>query len=519
MKRMLVSAFAVMGLLFTATLSQAGEYLVKYKNQNGINMIYQQAQINSVGMMVMGIHKPGQYVHVNIDKKAEVKTLAQLVSNSNVEWVVPNFKLHAFGTPIEVKQLKEQWAIAKIQAEKAWQKAGNRGHHSVIIGVIDTGIDYRHKNLAANMLAGYDFRDNDSDPMDETSSQNPGHGTHCAGIAAGTGMVDDGIIGAGPDVALMPIRFLGKDGSGDLNAAIRSIDFAIEKGVHVISASWGAAVSRSQAKALIEAVQRADDKGIIFVAAAANDGKSNDKTEVFPANAGTPNMISVAASGSTDAKPSWSNYGKATVHLASPGEKIMSTLPGDKYGELSGTSMATPLVSGVVGFLKSQDPSLTGAQVRALLQTTGTKVSIETACNCRIDQFQAVDYLMSKKMWLVPTAITLPTGGSVNVAVMNGRAPYKFTSSNPSVLTVTDAGAVSAVANGTANISVTDADGKSLTSLDYNVGKAAGTDPGNPGNPGQPGNPGNPGECPLGSPELCDILCGIMPDAPFCSAP
>src|SRR5690606_15653783 len=145
---------------------------------------------------------------------------------------------------------------------------------------------------------------------------------------------------------------------------------AIEKGAHVISASWGATIPRSQAQPLIEAIKRATDKGIIFVAAAANDGKNNDKTDVFPANAGFDNMISVAASGASDAKPSWSNYGKSSVHVAAPGENIMSTLPADKYGNLSGTSMATPLVAGLVALLKSQDMSLTGSQVRALLQTT-----------------------------------------------------------------------------------------------------------------------------------------------------
>lgn len=507
MKRRTSWLLIIVSLLFAGSFAQAAEYLVKYKDQKALHHIFQQAQLSSMGMMVIDMHKPGQFVRVDIDKQAEAIALARLLANPNVEWVVPNFKLHAFSAPFESYkdnvQLKEQWAIAKIQAEKAWERAGNRGNRSVIIAVIDTGIDYKHKNLAPNMVPGYDFRDNDADPMDETSDRNPGHGTHCAGIAAGSGLIEGGVIGAGPAVSMMPIRFLGSDGSGDLNSGIRSIDYAIEKGAHIISASWGAAVPRMQAKALIEAVQRADDKGIIFVAAAANDGKSNDTRDVFPANSGTRNMISVAASGPTDAKPSWSNYGKATVDLASPGEKIMSTLPNDQYGELSGTSMATPLVSGIVGFLKSQDMSLTGAQIRSLLQTTGAKVNIETACNCRVDAFAAVDHLLSKKMWIVPAAATIPQGGSVTVSVMNGQAPFKFVSSNPSALTVNDSGVVNAVATGSATITVTDASGQSLTSLDYNVGTP------------QSDNPGG-GDCPIGDPAMCEILCGIMPDMPFC---
>jgi thermitase len=507
MKRGLLSALLAFGLVLVTQQGFSAEYLVKYKNNKSLNNLRMSAMDASMGMMIIDGHKPGKYIRVDLDKKSELMTVVKLLANPNVEWVVPNFELKAFSQPADVfaVALKEQWAITKINAEKAWGRATNKGKKNIIIGVIDTGVDYKHKNLAPNMLPGYDFRNNDNDPMDETSDKNPGHGTHCAGIAAATGAIDGGIVGAGPDVSVMPIRFLGADGSGDLNGGIKSIDYAIEKGVHVISASWGATVPRAQAGPLIEAVKRADDRGLIFVAAAANDGRNNDTTDVFPANSATPNMISVAASDSADAKPSWSNFGKGSVHIASPGLKIMSTLPGDNYGELSGTSMATPLVSGIVAFLKSQDPSLTGAQIRALLQTTGAKVAIETACNCRVDLFAAVDHLMSGKPWLVPAAATIPEGGSITVAMKNGKAPIKFASSNTSIVNVNDSGVVTAGAKGTATITATDADGVAVTSLDFNVGAVASENPAPPG-----------GECPLGDPALCQIICGIMPEAPWC---
>ncbi|MNS87220.1 Thermitase [compost metagenome] len=408
--------------------------------------------------------------------------------------------------------MKDQWAIAKVQAEKAWKRAGNKGNRNVIVAVIDTGVDYRHKNLAPNMVQGYDFKENDNDPMDKTSSANPGHGTHCAGAVGATGLVDGGIVGLAPEVSIMPLRFLGEDGSGDLNNAIKAIDYAVEKGAQVISASWGAAVSRSQAGPMLEAIKRADDKGVIFVAAAANDGKNNDSTEMYPANNGYPNSITVAASGSSDAKPSWSNYGTATVHVASPGENIMSTLPGDKYGNLSGTSMATPLVSGLVALLKAQDPSLTGSQIRAILQTTGAKVSIQTACNCRVDAYEAVETVMSKKMVVYPAAATFKSGETLALNILNGKAPFKFASSNASVATVADNGTLTAVGDGATTVTVTDAEGKTATSLNYNVGKRS-SSPSEPP-PGQ--DPGTPGECPLGDPQFCEIICQIKPDLPFC---
>ena len=361
-----------------------------------------------------------------------------------------------------------------------------------------------------------DFKDKDNDPMDKTSQQNPGHGTHCAGIVGANGLVDGGIVGMSPDVTIMPIRFLGADGSGDLNDAIKAIDYAIEKGAHVISASWGASVPRSQATALLEAIKRADDKGLIFIAAAANDGKNNDVTEVYPANNGLPNSITVAASGSSDAKPSWSNYGMASVHLSSPGENIMSTLPADKYGNLSGTSMATPLVSGMVAFLKSQDPSLTGAQIRAILQTTGAKVSIQTACNCRVDAFNAVDAILNKQMTVVPAAGTIKPAETLNFSTVYAKEPLKFTVSDTKLARIDEKGLFTSLAEGAVKVTVTDADGKTANSLDINIKNKSGG--GNPSEPGEPGQPGEPGECPLGDPMLCQIICAIQPDLPFCQA-
>ncbi len=484
----------------------ASEFLVKYKDSGTMKMLTS-ARSQSLGVFqVKDVHEVGHLLMIEMNSKNQVKTLAALLSNPGIEYVVPNAKVHAFGRASDrvssEAALREQWHIAKVNAPAAWQKAGNKGNHQVIVAVIDTGVDYKHEALSKNMVPGYDFKGNDADPMDETGSANPGHGTHCAGLIGATGDATDGTSGTSPMVSIMPIRFLGADGSGDLNAAIKSIDYAIEKGANIISASWGATIPRAQAAPLLEAVKRADDAGIIFVAAAANDGKNNDKNEVFPANSGYPNTITVAASTESDSKPSWSNFGKAMVHVASPGENIMSTLPSAKYGNLSGTSMATPIVSGIVAHLKAQDPSLTGAQVRALLQTTGSKVSIETACNCRVDQLAAVDSIMSKKMTVVPAAASMGINESLQLTPIYGQAPFTFTSSNPAVLTVSADGKLNSVAQGVATVTVKDAANVSATSLDFNVGIAASEPPA--------------GQCPLGDQALCDLICSIQPDLPFC---
>jgi thermitase len=502
MKRILILAS-----LIVSSQAFATEYLVKYTSNSAFSALSTLSANREI--KVLDNHTVGRLVTVDINPQNEAHSLAKLLSNPAIQYVVPNFKLHTFAAPLDPTALKSQWAIAKVQVEKAWELAGNRGNKSVVVAVIDTGVDYNHESLSKNMVQGFDFAENDNDPMDKTSAQNPGHGTHCAGVIGATGLAQDGTIGISPEVSLMPLRFLNESGSGDLDNAVKAIDYAIEHGAQVISASWGAAVPRSQAAPLLEAIKRADDKGIIFVAAAANDGKNNDNVEMYPANNGYPNSITVAASGPNDEKPSWSNFGTAKVHVASPGLNIMSSLPGNKYGELSGTSMATPLVAGLVALLKAQDAGLSGAQIRAILQTSGAQVSIQTACNCRVDAFNAVDAVKAKKMTMVPAAATLATGESVTMQVLYGQAPFKFVSSDPAIATVSDAGVVAAVANGATRISATDAAGKSASTLDIHVG-AAGKDPGNPD------EPGNPGECPVGNPQLCEILCKIQPTLPFC---
>ncbi len=498
----LVLLVASVGLSVSAN---AGEYLVKYKNEKAVNnIVFMQNESN--GLAVKSMHKPGKLLKVSINEFQKVRVLAEILRDKNVEYVVPNFKIKAFSAPVDVLGLKEQYALAKVNAPQAWAKAGNKGKKSITVAVIDTGIDYNHSALAPNMVKGFDFRDNDADPMDLTGAQNPGHGTHCGGIIGATGLVDGGIQGISPEVQLMPIRFLGADGSGDLDNGIKSIDYAIEKGVQVISASWGAAVPTAEAQPLIEAVKRADAAGIIFVAAAANDGKNNDTTAMYPTNANTPNMIAVAASNANDTKPYWSNYGKAMVSIAAPGDAIMSTLPGNKYGNLSGTSMATPLVAGLVAFLKAQDPSLTGAEIRSLMQTTGAKVQIETACNCRIDALASVDALLAKKSWMVPAAATLAVDATQQFAMKNAQGAVKFESSDANIATIDESGLLTAKAQGTVTIKATDAAGNSVSSLDINVGATQSSNPGNPGD----------GECPLGDPMMCQIMCGIMPELPFC---
>lgn len=504
----IVSTIAIASSNASAQEKIPGEYLVKYKTNSFSTMM---SLKSTPSLKIMDHHQIGQIMKVKLTAAQEAVALASILRDPNVEYVVPNIKLHTMlhsvkSTDLAALAPQDQWANKITKVEEAWAKAGNRGSRNVKVAVIDTGVDYTHASLKANMVTGFDFRDNDADPMDLTSAQNPGHGTHCAGSVGGSA-IDGGIAGASADVSLMPLRFLGADGSGDLNNGIKAIDHAIAQGAHIISASWGATVPRAQAQPLVDAVKRASDAGVIMIMAAANDGRNNDKTEVFPTNAEFANTISVAASDSSDKKASFSNYGLATVHVAAPGVDIVSTLPKNKYGKLSGTSMATPLVSGIAAFLKAQDSSLTGAQIRAILQHTGAKAQIEVACNCRVDMLAATEAVLAKKMFITPAAASLKAGDTMQFSATYAKGALTYAVADANIGEIDATGKFTAKADGQTTITVSDASGATSTSLPIRVGPAGGGG----------GGGGGGGECPLGDEMMCQIICGIMPDAPWCA--
>jgi thermitase len=506
-----INSILATALFLSAVIASANEYIVKFKD----SAITKQKSIAIKGLgrlPFVDTHEKAALAKVVLDQKSnQALALATLMKHPSVEYVVESFELKTQGQ-IDLTTLKDQWAIKKVEAEQAWNLAGNIGSQSVTVAVIDTGVDYKHENLKANMVPGYDFKDNDNDPFDDydpnwqTSRKNPGHGTHCAGIVGATGVVEGGVVGLSPNVSIMPLRFLGKDGSGDLMAGIKAIDYAIEKKADIISASWGAMVSASQAQPLIEAVKRASDAGVIFIAAAGNgdqtgNGFSNDTKGMYPANANYENTITVAASDQNDAKTTFSNFGRKSVHLAAPGFKIMSTLPDNKYELLSGTSMATPLVSGLVALLKAQNKNLTGMQARSLLQQTAVKTSIETACNCRVSASSSMDALLNNKAVLVPYAYTLAPNETVKFSVMNAIGTVTYTSSNPQVASFDANGTLTGLTEGEVTVTATDSAGTVLKSDSIFVWTRTSAG----------------GSCPLGDQALCDLMCQIMPDMPWCS--
>jgi len=287
-------------------------------------------------------------------------------------------------------KFNEQWALsnsgqnggktnADVAALKAWLKT--QGSTEVVVAVLDSGVDYRHADLAANMWLrpdsvpqyrddqlgtfddsqGFNAADNLSDPMDEN-----GHGTHCSGIIGAEGDNDEGIAGINWKVKIMPLKFMGRGGFGTTKDAIEAINYAIDRkrngvNVRVINASWG---STLYSKALEDVIRAAGEEGILFVAAAGNNGSSNDRSPHYPSNYDLPNVISVAALDRSDSLASFSNFGTKTVHIAAPGRDILSTWLGDDYREASGTSMAAPYVAGVAALVLASEPKLSVEKLR-----------------------------------------------------------------------------------------------------------------------------------------------------------
>ena len=380
---------------------------LKVKDQRDINLSYDTLSVLKVS-----------------DDNSLISTLSALKNNPDIEFAEPNFTytikpikkdnflnkvLQKFpsnnftGNTPDDPDFEKLWGMnnsgsneprgkagiegADINAIKAWEIT--KGSRAIKIAVIDTGVDYNHPDLKSNMwintkeipgngidddgngyiddVYGYDFANSDSDPMDGS-----GHGTHCSGTIGAIHNNQIGVSGVMADVSIMALKFLSDDGSGTLEAAIKAIDYATMMDVDIMSNSWGGG---ARSEALLEAIKRASDKGIIFTAAAGNSSTDNDAKPSYPSSYDLPNIVSVAAITAQNGLANFSSYGKTSVHIAAPGQNILSTVNNGKYDVYSGTSMATPHVSGVLGLLIAKEGRISHEALRERLTMTGVPVA------------------------------------------------------------------------------------------------------------------------------------------------
>ena len=290
-------------------------------------------------------------------------------NDSRIEYIQPNYAISINTTTPDDPSFNQLWGLhntgqgggvddADIDAIEAWDI--QTGSSDIIVGVIDTGIDYNHPDLAGNMwvnpgeiagngidddnngyiddVHGFDFVDYDGDPMDGNA-----HGTHVAGTIAAEGNNATGVVGVNWNASLMALRFLDDNGNGSTYGALQALEYATMMGAHITNNSWGGG---GFDPAMYNVISAAGDAGSLFVAAAGNSTNDNDASLSYPASYDLENIISVAATNRNDSLSWFSNYGATTVDLGAPGSSIYSTIPGGGYASFDGTSMASPHVAG-----------------------------------------------------------------------------------------------------------------------------------------------------------------------------
>jgi subtilisin family serine protease len=313
--------------------------------------------------------------------------IAGLKRHREVRYAEPNYLLHADLTPND-PQFGQLWGLkntgqvvngtagtpgADIKAELAWSVT--TGSSSVVVGVVDTGIDYTHPDLAANVWSnpggiggcaagthGYNAITRTCDPRDDNN-----HGSHVSGTIGAVGNNGIGVAGVNWTVRLMGLKFLDANGSGSTANAITAIDFAVQAkiaGVNVraLNNSWGGGAF---SQALLDEINKAGANGILFVAAAGNSAVDNDINPHYPSSYGAANEIAVAATDQTDGLAYFSNWGRRSVDLGAPGTNVLSTIVGGQYAYFNGTSMATPHVTGAAALILSA-PGMGGLTVAQL---------------------------------------------------------------------------------------------------------------------------------------------------------
>jgi thermitase len=345
----------------------SGKVLVGFVNEVDVTSTRANDIINQHGGTVISTDSTLNYASVQVQEGGENNFIRAVIQHLEVAYAYPEHLVGVSFTPTDPDYFK-QWSYPKIRAPEAWDIT--TGSASVVVAVVDTGVDYTHPELAGRMWTdgsghyGYDFVDGDSDPKDLF-----GHGTHVAGTISAEMGNGAGGVGVAPGVKIMAVRVLDADGSGYSSWVASGIRWAADHGADIINLSlgswWPFTVER-------DAVNYAYEKGCVIVAAAGNDGWGSVG---YPA--AYESAIAVSATDQGDSKADFSNYGPE-IEVAAPGVSIYSTMPtyhvelnnwgySMNYDYLSGTSMATPHVSGAVALLLSKYPTLTNSEVRNAL--------------------------------------------------------------------------------------------------------------------------------------------------------
>lgn len=433
-------AMAVLGALGLSGSAWAGgvlnldkehvpdQLIVKFKPS--ISKAAAAAALAEIGASVRHVFAASGALSVELKTKGDTKLLTargeMLARRPDVDYVEANTIMRIDATTPNDAQFGKLYGLhnagqtggtvdADIDAAEAWDLS--TGSRAVVVGIIDTGVDYRHPEIAPNYWSnpgetgvdaqgrdkrtngvdddangfvddfrGWDFANNDNDPVDDHD-----HGTHCAGTIGGAGNDGVGVAGVNWQVSIVGLKFLTGGGSGTLEDAVEAIEYATKLGVDMTSNSWGGGGFSPTMDAAIGAAHAAD---ILFIAAAGNDGVDNDGSPHYPSSYTHDNVIAVAATDHKDALAAFSCFGLESVDVGAPGVDIYSTKKAGGYTMMSGTSMATPHVAGVAALIKALYPDAGVTQLRSRLINTVDPVpglAGKVSSGGRVNAFNALE--------------------------------------------------------------------------------------------------------------------------------
>lgn len=355
-------------ILFKPTAGDNSAASIEQRARNILGADIRVEYFSQVGIGVVKLAKP-------TDPKTLKDLIAKLAADPGIAYAEPDSRL-SVDTPAANPSLvpndplyPQLWGMHRIGAEIAWETTTDS--NGIVVGVIDTGVDYNHEDLSGNMwtnpgeipgngldddgngyiddIYGIDCANDDSDPWDDHE-----HGSHCAGTIGGVGNNGVGVAGVNWNTQIMALKFLDSGGSGWSSDAVECLNYAVDmkqRGVDVrlTSNSWGGGPYE---QSLYDAIAASGQEDMLFVAAAGNDyGNNNDISPSYPASYDLPNIVAVASIDEFDGLSNFSNFGPTSVDLGAPGSNITSTIPGNGYASFNGTSMATPHVAGALALL------------------------------------------------------------------------------------------------------------------------------------------------------------------------
>ncbi len=406
-----------------------GEVIVKFKNRQGIQALNKfMGKPGHAGKLSLKKSWSSLKLHhfkVNGSESVE-QTVDDLRGDPDVEYAEPNWFIEKFDVPnpgndniyseADVAAQAQAQAggggsvvtTAPIQYQQSWAIISNNSNKPVV-AIIDTGVDLTHTvftqsgaiwtnpgeipnngidddgNGYVDDVHGWNFVSDNNNPNDDE-----GHGTHVAGTILGMSQDIFTAPYAAAKIQIMPLKFLDSTGYGSTSDAIQAIYYASNNGAKILNNSWG---GPGYSQSLKDAIAYSYTKKTLFVAAAGNSNGNNDSNPMYPASYDVPNIISTAASTPSDYKAYFSNYGAASVHVASPGTSIFSTWPGGTWKYSDGTSMATPIVSGIAAMMLHEQISLTGYQIKSLIFTASdikSQLNNQVSTKSRINAYNSI---------------------------------------------------------------------------------------------------------------------------------